>query len=793
MVVRRLVWGGVVFCLAAACAAFAGDERAAAKVAAAAPPAAADPFAARRDLKLDAAGRALAPQKVRFSRLELEIEDGQLFPVRAAAGEIVGFQFLGHGVFRHTVRDQEALLTFRANAERVSKGYAFGDDHVRDKFTSATVLFARPAFEDLWRDGVAPEVAAPPRAAADLAETLKLLDRMHMPLFDHLAGQALLNDVAGQQYVYAEFDGGEAGRTGYEFDGVNGGREGIFGFANTGDGRFTKAISSEPLDRPLPWRIEHADIALDTPDNQTGTIATTLRLRTTAPGVRAPSFELMNHRDPAARSWRATKRLLNVRRVVDGRGRELPFSHRYDEIVVDLGERLPAGAEFSLRFETEGEVLAAANGEHGDNYLDLFLVRWFPQAAAATEQRGFTFSMSLRTKKPFVPVASGDTVSLAEDGDHWLLKTASDVPTWLPAVFAGKYLTAEVKGERWTVRAHAYSWGNKEDRERVARLGAQFLEIYEKMLGPYPNKELDIVELPTMDYFGVSPDGLIVLTSRFFAPREFQLHQDVALAVHEWNSSYDEYFSNRGLNAVIAHEIAHQWFGHKAWPARAEDAWLDESCAEYAAGLAVGVATRGAAPKRGHVKDFKGMLEDWRGWNDMVKDDMAIAAAGGSNDDNAFRYRTYLLYSRGPLVLHMLRTLIGDERFLAVMRQYLADAQVGPRTTDDFSASAGKVLGTDMHWFFDQWIRRPGTPTVKVEKSIDETGAAPVLRVKLSQPRGAAFKKIHVPFVLTFPDGRREVRLAFQETPTQEFAFPLAAKPTLIEVDPARNNLAKFE
>ncbi|HNX20720.1 MAG TPA: hypothetical protein PKG80_10700, partial [Acidobacteriota bacterium] len=176
MVVRRLVGGVVVFCLAAACAAFAGDERAAAKVAAAAPPAVADPFAALRDLKLDAAGRALAPQKVRFSRLELEIEDGQLFPVRTAAGEVVGFQFLGHGVFRHTVRDQEALLTFRANAERVSKGYAFGDDHVRDKFTSATVLFARPAFEDLWRDGVAPEVAAPPRAAAELAETLRLLD-----------------------------------------------------------------------------------------------------------------------------------------------------------------------------------------------------------------------------------------------------------------------------------------------------------------------------------------------------------------------------------------------------------------------------------------------------------------------------------------------------------------------------------------------------------------------------------------------------------------------------------------
>ena len=754
--------------------------------------AATDPSAAWRALKADGAGRAVKQTKVHFSHLDLEINDGVVVVVRNATGDAAGFQFAGHGVWHYRVEDQEVRLLYRENAARVSQGLEVGQNVVGDKFTTATVLFARPIFQELW-DGDAPREAAAEALASEFQKTLELMDAAQEN-FDHMAAEVRLGDVPEQQYVYAELDGGNGGRIGYGCDSTRVGREVLHGFERTDRGRYAKRICFERIAgfaARTSWVLDDADIALDTANNENGTILSTLTLRTLVPGQRLFAFALLNHRDRRSYTWRTTENVLTVTRVVDDSGNELPFSHRYHEILVDTGRQLAQNTTIKLRFETSGDVLTNPSGRRGDNYVDLFFVPWFPQPIGSMQTR-MSFSLALRTKKPFMPVASGDTVSLVEDGDFWVLRTRSDVRAWLIAAFAGKYLTSEVKGERWTVHANGYSVGDKNDRERIAHVAAQFLEIYEKMLGPYPYRELDVVEVPTLAYFGISPSGLIILTSRFFQPQAFKFQREQALLTHEFASFYDEYFSNRGLNAVLAHEIAHQWFGHEAWPQSIEDTWLNESCAEYMAGLAIGVATQGANLNKARVKDFSGMLDDWRSRSDMIKENYSITASSLANGGSAFEYRQYLLYNRGPLVLHMLRSLVGDERFLAIMRQYLGDAKYSARTTDDFANAATKVLGTDMHWFFNQWFREPGIPAIKVQQTVDGSGAAPVLKVQLSQPV-QGFKKIHIPFVLTFPDGHREVRLAFQEQPRQEFSFPLKASPSKIEVDPGRNNLAKYE
>ena len=67
------------------------------------------------------------------------------------------------------------------------------------------------------------------------------------------------------------------------------------------------------------------------------------------------------------------------------------------------------------------------------------------------------------------------------------------------------------------------------------------------------------------------------------------------------------------------------------------------------------------------------------------------------------------------------------------------------------------------------------------------------LAVRLTQPAGASFKKIHVPLILEFPGGRKAVKLPFQERPVQDFTFPLDAEPTKVRVDPGKNSLASFK
>jgi len=258
---------------------------------------------------------------------------------------------------------------------------------------------------------------------------------------------------------------------------------------------------------------------------------------------------------------------LRVRKVAADDGREYPFSHRYNEIIVDTGAPQKAGTKLKLRVETEGEIFTGPGGYRDDNYIDLSLIPWFPMPQSVVGNR-FTFEITVRTPKRFRPVSSGDTVSLELDGGHYVLSARSEVPVWLLSVFAGKYKTKEVDADGRRVLVHAYAMGREDDMQDLAKLTASFLLMYEKMFGAYPYKELEVVEVPTFSFFGISPPGVVILTTRSFQPSNVVMR---------------EYLGNTGVNALVAHELAHQWFGHKAWPEYSlEDGWLNESLSRCA-------------------------------------------------------------------------------------------------------------------------------------------------------------------------------------------------------------------
>jgi hypothetical protein len=230
-----------------------------------------------------------------------------------------------------------------------------------------------------------------------------------------------------------------------------------------------------------------------------------------------------------------------VKRVLGKDGQELAFSHRYGELVVDLGASVQAGSTVELRVETGGEFFTAAGGNRGDNFIDLYLVDWYPIPWVRYENR-FTAHAVIRTKKPFRPLASGDTVKFTEEGDRYVLETKRDTPGWDFCVFAGKYKLKELQDGGMTVRVHAYALGDDEELEKIAGTTMAFAKIYGQMFGPANGKELDVVEIPTLSFFGISPSGVVLLTSRTFKPADPQLR---------------DWLGNAGVNALIAHEVAY--------------------------------------------------------------------------------------------------------------------------------------------------------------------------------------------------------------------------------------------
>ena len=368
-------------------------------------------------------------------------------------------------------------------------------------------------------------------------------------------------------------------------------------------------------------------------------------------------------------------------------------------------------------------------------------------------------------------------------GDSYELESTSDRPSRIIALFAGKYVTREEKFDGRTVRVHAYSAGRETVLENLPRLANSFLTFFEKNLGPYLSTELDIVEIPEYG-FGIAPAGMVLITSEAFNPYRFV---PAAEAYRQFLGHEGTTNVSRGINARLAHEIAHQWFPHKALPASRRDVWLSESFAEYLSGLAMAAAQTDEAV----VEGFPSLFAQWHYFARNCRDAGPIEAADTYRGAAGIN-RYCLLYNRGPLVLHMLRTMTGDDRFFEILRRFLDHAHMGTVTTDDFRKAVEEVLQADMGWFFDSWYHKGGIPEIHTEHRIETTRDGITLLARATQTDGPGFKKILIPFVIEYAGGQREVRLLFQDKPVVETRFVLRGEPKKVSVDPAQNNLAIY-
>jgi aminopeptidase N len=337
-------------------------------------------------------------------------------------------------------------------------------------------------------------------------------------------------------------------------------------------------------------------------------------------------------------------------------------------------------------------------------------------------------------------------------------------------VYAGRYKTYEESFDGLPIRIHSYAMERRGLPEKMAKLANGIIRYYEEFLGPYPFEELEIVEVPEYG-FGVAPSGVVLLTTEAYKPL-------AALSA----------FFVRGVNARLAHEIAHHWFGHAAMVDNYRDTWLGESFAEYVSALAMEALKPKGSTK---IIGFEDMLVDWRNMSNECESVGSVLAANQIAGNEAFRHRIGLLYNRGPMLLHMLRTMVGDDQFLAMLRLFLERADMGIVTTSDFRATVREVRGFDMAWFFEQWISRSGIPDVHFKYRVTSSDGTQILSGTLDQPP-ERFKKLVVPIVIELGGGERFVRVVVQNEPITNFKFEIPGTPRKVSIDPNRNNLAHY-
>lgn len=191
----------------------------------------------------------------------------------------------------------------------------------------------------------------------------------------------------------------------------------------------------------------------------------------------------------------------------------------------------------------------------------------------------------------------------------------------------------------------------------------EMLVTFTELFGPYPFDEYGVLIADTELGFALETQGRSLFSSAFVD-------------------------GDGSIERIVAHELAHQWFGNHVSPATWQDIWLNEGFASYAEDLWIEFG------RNGDIDDLEQRL--------VSRTLSALSPAPG--DPGAAGLFDASVYRRGALTLHSLRLAVGDETFFEILREWTVRFGGGSASTADFIALSEELSGEELDPFFEAWL-----------------------------------------------------------------------------------------
>ena len=441
---------------------------------------------------------------------------------------------------------------------------------------------------------------------------------------------------------------------------------------------------------------------------------------------------------------------MKVNAVMSGNDR-VEFTHQNDALTINYAAKSGEMKTFLIAYEgvpKTGLIISKNKyGERtffGDNWPDRGK-NWLPIVDHPSDKA--TVEWVVTAPAHYQVIGNGRLVERTNINEqltltHW--KTDVVIPTKVMVIGAARFAT-QITGEIYDIPISA--WVYPQDREKGFydyALALPIMDWFINHVGPYPYAKLANVQSKTQ--FG----GMENASNIFY-----------------FENSID---GNRTSEGLIAHEIAHQWFGNSASEANWHHAWLSEGFATYFTNLYM-------EQKYGRDNFVEREKQQRQEIIDFSKKSR-VPIVNPAIEDYMNLLNTNS-YQKGGWVLHMLRKEVGDELFWQGIQQYYDQFKLSNAYTEDLKNVFEAVSGKQLDLFFDQWVMQAGQP--EIDASWSFSNGKLNLRIDQKQPENFTF---NLEVKITYADGSSEIRTIPVSKKSQVWTPELNSKPAKIELDP---------